>query len=212
MAYLKTLTGHEDSADGFDEEGFDEMIVESTTTTTESAYNSSRRGVKPAIHGAVHGAVQEGFSEEGFDEETVVESRVGYEETSTRGQHVQGGEFGFATETKTAETEQLTAAEMEEKKTFTIRSVIDPYDSDNEISLQEAILMGIIKPDDGMYVNTQTGENIPIPLAMSQGLIKVEFTSVRRSREKKSSIGIITVKTVKEVTRPYRYTTCTVNS
>ena len=45
------------------------------------------------------------------------------------------GAFGYATERKTAETEQLSQAESEEKKTFVIRAVID-LDTDNEISLQ----------------------------------------------------------------------------
>lgn len=45
------------------------------------------------------------------------------------------GAFGYATERKTAETEQLSSAEMEEKKTFVIRAVVDS-DSGLEISLQ----------------------------------------------------------------------------
>jgi hypothetical protein len=104
--------------------------------------------------------------------------------------------------TRTAETEQIQSAELEEKKTFIIRSVINPYD-DNEISLQEAIVDGFIRPTEGAYVNPRTGITIPIPEAMSKGLIKVSFTTTRRGQEKRSSMGIITVKTIREPLRPY---------
>lgn len=59
-------------------------------------------------------------------------------------------------------------------------------------------MCGIINPEEGIYVNPSTGEKCPIPAAMSKGLIKVSFTTTKRSREKKSSIGIITVKTIRE--------------
>ena len=38
---------------------------------------------------------------------------------------------------------------------------------------------------------------------MGAGLIKVDFTTTKRTQEKKSSIGIITVKTIRETVRPY---------
>lgn len=114
----------------------------------------------------------------------------------------EGGDFAVARERKTAQTEQFSQAEMEENKTFTISGVINPADQ-KEISLQEAIMLGVIRPDDGVYVNTTTGETIPIPVAMGSGLIKVTLSKMKRSTEKKSSIGIITVKTTREETRPY---------
>jgi len=83
-----------------------------------------------------------------------------------------GGQYGQATELRTAETEQLTAAEGEERKTFAIKSVVNPVDA-TEMSLQQAIVQGVIQPDEGVYVNTLTGVKMPIPAAMSQGLIKV---------------------------------------
>lgn len=61
---------------------------------------------------------------------------------------------------------------MEEKKTFTIRSVINPVDG-TEIPMQKAIMLGILRPNEGMYVNNVTGESKPIPMAMNEGLIKV---------------------------------------
>ncbi len=115
---------------------------------------------------------------------------------------VEDGDLGFASETMSAETESLDTTEVEEKKTFTIRGVIDPR-TDEEISLQEAIMVGIIKPGEGIYTNILTKESLPIPVAMSQGIIKVEFTSTKRTQEKKSSVGLITVKTSRENVRPY---------
>jgi len=84
----------------------------------------------------------------------------------------EGTNFGIATERKTAETEQLSSAESEEKRTFEIRAVVNPLDQ-TEISLQQAILLGIIRPIDGTYVNSVTGQAIPLGAAMSEGLVKV---------------------------------------
>jgi len=80
--------------------------------------------------------------------------------------------FGIGKELKTATAEQLLAAEGEERKTFSIKSVVNPADG-SDISLQQAIVLGIIQPDEGVYVDTVSGERKPIPTAMSQGLIKV---------------------------------------
>lgn len=141
-------------------------------------------------------AEEESMEEEGFDEmgeRTIHKASVG---------ETEHGAFGYATERKTAETEQLSSAEMEEKKTFVIRAVVDS-DTGREISLQEAIKKGILQPDEGVYINQNTGDRLPIPVAMNQGLIKVELTTTRRTQEKKSSMGIITVKTIRETIRPY---------
>lgn len=113
----------------------------------------------------------------------------------------EGTRFGIASETKTAETEQLSSAEMEEKKTFVIRSVINPNDR-TEISLQQAIMLGVIRPQEGVYVNSVSGNSLPIATAMSEELIKVMFSTTKRTPEKFSSIGIITVKTVRKLGRP----------
>jgi len=86
----------------------------------------------------------------------------------------EGTQFGTGKEVKTAETEQLMAAEVEEKKTFAIKSVVNPADG-AEISLQDAIMLGVIQPDEGIYVNSITGEKKPIAEAMSDGLIKVSI-------------------------------------
>ena len=62
----------------------------------------------------------------------------------------------------------------EVNKTFIIKSVIDPRDS-SEISLQQAIMTGIINPETGHYINPDTEESKLIPTAMNEGLIKVGF-------------------------------------
>jgi len=85
---------------------------------------------------------------------------------------VEGRTTGMAEEHQTAETEQLMAAEGEERKTFAIKSVVNPADG-TEISLQQAIMIGIIRPEEGVYVNSKTGETKPIASAMTEGLIKV---------------------------------------
>jgi len=82
------------------------------------------------------------------------------------------GSYGMRTESQTAETEQLLAAEGEERKKFAIKSVVNPVDG-SEISLQQAIMFGIMQPEEGVYYNSVTGEKKPIPTAMSEGLIKV---------------------------------------
>jgi len=168
---------------------------------------SGRREIKVAVVSQLGKAAivggngeDQGSSGEGFDEireitQTTIHSSAGTEH--------EGTDFGMATERKTAETEQLLAAEVEEKKTFVINSVINPTDK-TEISLQQAILLGIIRPNEGIYVNSVTGETKPIVTAMTEGLIKVMFSTTKRSQEKTSSIGIITVKTIRESVRPYK--------
>jgi len=110
-------------------------------------------------------------------------------------------DFGFGSEVKTAKAEQFSSAESEESKKFIIRSVVNPS-SHEDISLQQAIASGIVLPTQGVYVSN-AGEYMPISLAMNSGLIKVMSTSTRRTAEKKSSVGIVTVKTVKQGSRPY---------
>ena len=108
----------------------------------------------------------------------------------------------MATETKIAETEQLTSAEMEEDRTYVIGGVLDK-DGDKMVSLKDAISKKIIIPKEGVYVDSATKQKIPISTAMSCGWIKVVKSTVRRSKEKFSSVGIITIRTVKESIRPF---------
>ena len=71
--------------------------------------------------------------------------------------------------------------------------------------MQEAIDIGIINSSEGKYVNLATGDSYPIPVAMNAGQIKVEFTSTKKSEEKRRDVGLITIKTQRE-SRPYTVT------
>lgn len=93
------------------------------------------------------------------------------------------------------ETDQITQSRNEEKRTFVISGVIDPR-SKEEIGFAEAIQIGIINQAEGLYVNPDTGEKMPIPEAMNNQLIKVEFQTAKKSKEETSAIGLITIKTL----------------
>ena len=41
--------------------------------------------------------------------------------------------------------------------------------------MQQAVMLGIIDSQKGLYVNSTTGDKIPIPVAMNAGWIKVRF-------------------------------------
>src|SRR6218665_281053 len=90
--------------------------------------------------------------------------------------------------------EELTSSSLEERKCFVIRSVVDKRD-DSEISLREALSAGVIDPGRGVYVNLSSGKSMAIPLAMSEGLIKVEYVSTKRSAERTEAVGLITIRT-----------------
>jgi len=58
-----------------------------------------------------------------------------------------------------------------------VAGVLDPR-SNEEVSMQQAVMLGIIDSQKGLYVNSTTGEKIPIPVAMNAGWIKVRFTYI----------------------------------
>lgn len=150
------------------------------TRSTESAESTE----KPASNSPDSASLENRLDDDDEDEEEEVD-------------------FGIGTETKIAKTEQYSSAESEERKKFVIRSVMDP-NTGEAISLQESIDRGVIWPGEGTYHNAALGEVKPIPVAMKEGLIKVMFTTTKRTKEKKSSVGVITIKTIREQTRPYR--------
>jgi len=109
--------------------------------------------------------------------------------------------YTMETAKETAETSQISTSEQEEKQTFIIRAVVDPRTGE-EVSLDEAVALGIINQHEGKFLNPSTGESMPIPSAMNLGHIKVEFTKTKKSAEKKSDLGLITIKTYGEP-RPF---------
>ena len=54
-------------------------------------------------------------------------------------------------------------------------------------------------------MNPDTGETMPFPVAMNSGKIKVGVVSTEKGEEKKSSFGVVTIRTTKE-SRPYTVT------
>ncbi|KAH3805998.1 desmoplakin-like isoform X2 [Dreissena polymorpha] len=119
-------------------------------------------------------------------------------------------EWSSTTEiTETKRRQEVNADEVmqsteEVRHTYVIKSVYDPRTQD-DISLTEAVLAGIIDQAAGRYVNILTGKSVSFQEAMAQGDITVEFKSQKKIKEERSSYGIITIKTSKE-TRPYTIT------
>ncbi len=192
MAYMtRGSAGSSGSEDWKTDEGF-----------TENKSKTSRR-LFSADAIMENGRLHEGHEmfDEGMLEEGVFDTNTSFQARQAAHSRTKSADLAFATETRTAKTEQIDSTEQEEKKTFVIRSVIDSDES--SISLQQAIMSGVIQPEEGVYYDKNTGESIPIQTAMSKGLIKVDFTSTRRSPVKRSSMGIITVKTIREPARPH---------
>ena len=106
-------------------------------------------------------------------------------------------QFSATKETSGVEAEQHITTVQEEKTTFTITGVINPRTKE-EISLYDATNLGIIDNTSGVYANILTGERVPIPVAINNGLIKVEFVKTKKSKEETSSVGVITIETTKE--------------
>ncbi|XP_061194128.1 uncharacterized protein LOC133202340 isoform X3 [Saccostrea echinata] len=105
-------------------------------------------------------------------------------------------------ETTVTSTDQVMSSVEEERSTFVITSVTDPRDEERELTLQEAIMLGIIDQTTNSYINPDTGDTCSITEAMNNGNIMFEFTSRKKIREEKKSYGIISIKTTKE-NRPY---------
>ena len=110
---------------------------------------------------------------------------------------------GFAIkEKRSVDMEQLNKDEMEDQKTFVVKSVVNPVDG-CEISFQQAIASGVIRPTEGVYFNSVTGATMPLATAMMQDLVKIVFASPTKTSEmKKTSVGIITVKTTRTGSTP----------
>ncbi|ELU02288.1 hypothetical protein CAPTEDRAFT_227872 [Capitella teleta] len=139
--------------------------------------------------------------EEEIQEEVVQQEMVGNLDAMPNGENVEGNTYNIETARETAEADSLRTSEQEEKKTFIITGVVDTR-TDEIISLDKAVAAGIINQSKGTYQNKATDESYPIPVAMNAGLIKVEFTTTKKSKEKSRDVGLITIKTQKE-SRPY---------
>lgn len=81
------------------------------------------------------------------------------------------------------------------------QGVLDP-NNNNEMTLQEAILKGIIDQAKGLYINPRSGRSMDVNEAINDGKILMEIVSKQKIREEKKTFGLITIKTTHE-TRPF---------
>lgn len=95
----------------------------------------------------------------------------------------------------------MTTSEQEETSSYVITGVLNPR-TNEQISFDDAVSLGIINQRDGTYVNTRTRESMPIQMAMNAGKIKVELTTTKKTEERRKDVALITIKTVTE-SRPY---------
>ncbi|XP_025079155.1 microtubule-actin cross-linking factor 1-like isoform X5 [Pomacea canaliculata] len=102
-------------------------------------------------------------------------------------------------------TDTLTTSLEEEQSTFIITGVLDPRDNESKLTLQEAIMLGVVDQAKGLYRNPLTGSSMTMTDAMSDGRVLLEIVSKKKIREEKNSYGIITIKITRE-TRPYTIT------
>ncbi|CAH1781154.1 unnamed protein product [Owenia fusiformis] len=93
---------------------------------------------------------------------------------------------------KRVQSEAYVSGSQEEKKKFVISAVHDTK-NDARVSILEATEMGIVNMGKGTFLDTATGEKMAIQSAMNRGLIEVEFTSTKKSEEKQSVYGLITI-------------------
>ena len=107
------------------------------------------------------------------------------------------------TEEFTADT--VTSIMEKELQTYIIKSVIDPTDGKTQISLQKAIMLGIIDQVERTYVNPMTGLGISFSDAINKGMILIEILKREKIEEEKKSYGMITIKTTSE-SHPYHIT------
>ncbi|CAL1537681.1 unnamed protein product [Lymnaea stagnalis] len=102
-------------------------------------------------------------------------------------------------------TDTVTTALEEEQHTFIITGVIDPRDNKTKLTLQDAIMLGVVDQASNKYTNPRTGKSMSMTDAMNEGLVIMEFVSKRKIREEKDSYGLITIKITRE-SRPYTIT------
>ncbi|CAH1781428.1 unnamed protein product [Owenia fusiformis] len=194
----KIQHGDTSHGDGWSETG--DYITKTTSYGLSSSANRTPNGVASSRTVEINRSPGYQQGSGGRSEVTVKSTTYSLDDTD----HYPGDsrDYDESGETKNAHADEIMHASREEQKKFVIRSVVDPRNKD-EISLQQAIMLGIIDPNKGLYVNPTTGETIPIPTAMNDGLISVEFQTVKRSREKMDKFGLITIKTKKEQPKSY---------
>ncbi|CAF3599478.1 unnamed protein product [Adineta steineri] len=82
---------------------------------------------------------------------------------------------------ETIGTQNIKRGTVKETKTYTLKSAIHPR-TNKEIPIRQAIDEGIIDHAKGFYVNSITGENLPISVAIEKGLIFTELIDQNHSK------------------------------
>ena len=94
---------------------------------------------------------------------------------------------------------------LRETQSFTIKGLIDPT-SGKEITVSEAIKLGVLDQQNGLYVNPQTGETIVITEAVKAGLIFADVSESSQATHEPSDNKITssrhTVMTLESVIDP----------
>lgn len=98
-------------------------------------------------------------------------------------------------------TDQIYSSVEEETSVLIIKSVVDTR-TNSLISVQEAVLQGILDQVAGTYVNPVTKEVMKLIDAQNEGLVIMQTQSRKRIRKQDQSYGLLTIKTTKE-NRPY---------
>lgn len=104
---------------------------------------------------------------------------------------------------ESVKAEELTSETQEERKRFVIGGVLDPR-SGQKISFRDSVDLGIINHRLGLYVNPDSGEGVPIPVAMKSGHIIVIHSSVQRSAPKSDVVVLVTIR--RRIDRKYTIT------
>lgn len=92
-----------------------------------------------------------------------------------------------STTTTSEENATMKRGTVKETKTYTLKSAIHPK-TRQEIPIRAAIDEGIIDHARGFYVNSLTGENLPISVAIEKGLIFTELIDLHSRRFVKTLI------------------------
>ncbi|XP_063430227.1 uncharacterized protein LOC134712522 isoform X2 [Mytilus trossulus] len=98
-------------------------------------------------------------------------------------------------------TDQIYSSVEEETSILIIKSIVDTR-TNTLISVQEAVIQGILDQVAGTYVNPVTKEVMKLIDAQNEGFVIMQTQSRKRLRKQDQSYGLITIKTTKE-NRPY---------
>ena len=98
-------------------------------------------------------------------------------------------------------TDQIYSSVEEETSVLIIKSVVDPR-TNTLISVQEAVLHGILDQVEGTYVNPLTKEVMKLIDAQNEGFVIMQTQSRKTISKEDQSYGLLTIKTIKE-NRPY---------